>query len=481
MIVWYVLVLIVLLVARLWGLSLLGGHFPPATIAEIGHGLVVAMVVGITLLIDGLIRHFYWLRYLQRRLNRETPGLIQDLLTIALVFVGLSIGLYWQEDFSFTAFFTASGALAIVLGFALQTAIQDLFSGLSINLDGSYSLGDWLTIYTDQMPEPVYGRVTHMTWRSTFLALDDGRRLMVPNHIVTANPVMNHSRPADAKRLSVTIGVDGRMPSDRVIDMLLGEAFKAARRAGLARTPEPSVILTRLTSDAMEYEVRFYYYPDQVEPAAAKSVVLAALQDVIIQNRMPQPVTQIELAQPPDLELVLGEAEIRGALHHANLFSHVLNEDQSRELAGLSRPVDFPRGANLMVQGEAAASMFIILEGAARVSVLGANNDPREVAVLATGDVVGEMSLMTGAQRNATVTALTRVRVLEITKDPIEALLRKSPELLERFSHVLARREQERAAIAQKTIQVATVEKDLMARMKTFFNRVLWAEPEQPN
>ncbi|HXC53951.1 MAG TPA: mechanosensitive ion channel family protein [Rhizomicrobium sp.] len=481
MIAWYVVLLVVLLLTRFWGLGMLGGHVAAATLDEISHGVVVAIVVSATLLVDGLIRHFYWLRYLQRRLNRETPALIQDLLTIALFLFGLSIGLWWQEGFSFTGFITASGATAIVLGIALQTVIQDLFAGLSINLDGSYSLGDWLTIYTDQLPEPVYGRVTHMTWRSTFLALDDGRRLMVPNHIVTANPVMNHSRPADAKRLSVTIGVDNRMPSDRVVDMLLGEAFKAARRPGLARTPEPSVIMTRMTSDAMDYEVRFYYYPDQIEPSVAKSLVLAALQDVILQNRMPGPVTQIELVEAPDLELALGEDEIRGALHHASLFAHVLDEEQSQELSRLSRPVDFARGTNLMVQGDMASSMFIILEGAARVSVLGQNNDPREVAVLATGDVVGEMSLMTGAPRNATVTALTRVRVLEITKDPVEALLGRSPELLQRFSHVLAKREQERAAIAQKTIQVAAVEQDLVARMKTFFSRVLWAEPAQPN
>jgi small-conductance mechanosensitive channel/CRP-like cAMP-binding protein len=478
MILWPFLALIVLLATRYWGLSLLDGRFTPATTEELGHGIMVAVVVAATLFIDGLIRHYYWHRYLQRRRNLETPALIQDLLTIALFLFGLSIGLWWQEGFSFTGFITASGATAIVLGIALQTVIQDLFSGLSINLDGSYALGDWLTVYTDQMPEPIYGRVTHMTWRSTFLALDDGRRLMVPNHMVTANPVMNHSRPADAKRLHVEVGVDGRMPAARVTDMLLGEAFKAVRRPGLARTPEPTVILTRLTSDAMFYEVRFYYYPDQIEPGSAKSAVLFALQDVIIQNRMPQPVTQIELTKPPDLDLVFDAVEIRRALHHAGLFANVLNEAQSAELAGLSKRVEFPRGTNLMQQGDAAASMFIILEGAARVSVLGQNNDPREVAVLAAGDVVGEMSLMTGAPRNATVTALTRVCVLEITKEPIEILLKSSPELLERFSHVLARREQERAAIANRSIQVAAVEQDLMARMRNFFARVLGGDTD---
>ena len=182
-----------------------------------------------------------------------------------------------------------------------------------------------------------------------------------------------------------------------------------------------------------------------------------------------------------DLELLLGESEVRGALAHASLFANVLNEEQTKDLARRSRRVEVPRGADLMQQNEVAASMFIILEGAARVTVLGQNNDPREVAVLAAGDHVGEMSLMTGAPRNATVTALTRMRVLEITKDPIEALLKKSPEMLQRFSHVLAKREQERAQIAQRTIQVSTVENYLMARMKTFFRSVLWSEPAKPN
>jgi small-conductance mechanosensitive channel/CRP-like cAMP-binding protein len=476
MMIWSILAMILLVALRLWGVGPLHDHFSGATVDEISHGLMVAIFICAALIVDGLVRHFYWIRYLRKRLNRETPALIQDLLTIALFLLGLSIGLSWEEGFSFTSFITASGATAIVLGIALQTAIQDLFAGLAINLDGSYSLGDWITVFTDQIPEPIYGRVTHMTWRSTFLALDDGRRVMVPNHIATANPVMNHSRPADAKRLTVEVAIDNRMPTERVIDMLLGEAFKSVRRPGLARTPEPSVIMTRLTSDAMFYEVRFYFFPDQIEPGSAKSVVLAGLQDVVLQNRMPMPVTQIEVVPPPVIDLVIDENEIRAALHHASLFSNVLNEEQSLELARQCRPVEFVRGASLMTQGEPASSMFIILEGAARVSVLGANNDPREVAVLATGDVVGEMSLMTGTARNATVSALTRLRALEVTKDPVEALLKKSPELLQRFGHVLAKREQERAAIANRAIQVAAVESDLVTRMKAFFSRVLWSE-----
>src|SRR5471030_18846 len=171
------IVLLALLVAvHVWGAAALALYFSPSAIVAIHHALIIAAVIVGALLLDGLIRHFYWHRYWRRRRGRETPALIKDLLTVALLLLGASLGLWWQEGLSFTGFITASGATAVILGIALQTVIQDLFSGLSINLDGSYALGDWLTVYSEHLREPAYGRVTAMTWRSTFLTLEDGRR-----------------------------------------------------------------------------------------------------------------------------------------------------------------------------------------------------------------------------------------------------------------------------------------------------------------
>ena len=203
MIILPTLVFLALVAARNWDGWLLAPYLSAGGIAALNRGLAVAMVVAIAVLTDGLVRYFYWHRYWRRRRGQETPALIRDLMTIAILLLGLSLGLWWVEGLSFTGFITASGATAIILGIALQTVIQDLFSGLSINLDGSYALGDWLTVFSDQMPEPAYGQVTAMTWRSTFMVLEDGRRLMVPNHLVTANAVLNHSRPQNPSACTV--------------------------------------------------------------------------------------------------------------------------------------------------------------------------------------------------------------------------------------------------------------------------------------
>ncbi len=472
MILWSALAVAILLAARLWGEATIGAYFSPEATRDILSGLTVSLVVAVTLFIDGMIRYFYWHRYWRRRRGRETPALIRDILTIALVLLGLSIGLWWQEGMSFTGLITASGATAVILGIALQTVIQDLFSGLSINLDGSYALGDWLTVYSDQLPEPVYGCVTGVTWRSTFLMLEDGRRLMVPNHILTANPVLNHSRPSDAKRFDVEVNIDIRVPCDRTMDMLLGEAIKTVRTFGMAPTPEPTIVVDRIDSDGIYYRARFYAYPERITPSVARSVMYRALLRVIQQSAMPLPVTQIEMAEPLDLSQGIGPDAIPEGLRHASLFAEVLNDEQILLLSTRSNLCEFRQGAVLMEQGAAASSMFIILEGAARITLVLAEGLPQELAVLASGDVVGEMSLMTGAPRSATVTAMTRIRAIEITKESIEELLQRSPELLLRFSELLALRQQEQSNLANRAV-FKSVQLDMMTRMKAFFSRVL--------
>lgn len=473
MTLWPIVVVIALIAARLWGVPYISAHEPREFADVFIRAINIAIIVGFAAALDRAIRSFYWRGYLKRRRNRETPELIQDIVTVALILIGLALGFWWQAGLSFTGIAAASGAVAFVLGIALQPVIQDLFSGLSINFDGSFTLGDWITVYSDQMPEPAHGRVTGITWRTTFVTLEDGRRMMFPNRLITSNPIANHSRPPAAKRLSVDIEVEIRLPQDQIVHMLLGEAFKIVRRPGLSQNPAPTVLIARLTSDAAIYEVRFYYLPDQITQTLAKSLMLRGLHEILQQRDLPLPVTQVELTQPPVLEFPLAAPQIRQALNRVRLFRDVLNVQQLNILADQCRLQILPAGAVLMRQGEPAPSMFAIVEGAASVILQTADGASHEVAVSAAGDVAGEMSLMTGAPRSATVTAITRLRVLEISKVAIRQLLDSEPELYDRFAAILAHHQRELDVLAQGHADQETIEMDILSRMKAFFSRSL--------
>ena len=462
-----------LFAARFWGGGILAQHFSAPAILPINHGLMLAAAIVAACLVDGFVRVFYWHRYWRLSRGRETPALIKDLLTIALVLLGASLGLWWQEGISFTGLITASGATAIILGIALQTVIQDLFSGLSINLDGSYALGDWLTVYSEQLHEPAYGRVTAMTWRSTFLTLEDGRRMMVPNHLVTANPVLNHSRPREAKRHFVELSTDHRVPTDGTMAMMLGEAMKVVRQPGMAIVPPPFVQIERTSSDAVFYHVYFYAWPDALWPSEAHSRMFAAMLRVLQHNAVPMAVTQIEVAPTPDTSHLPDIESISRGLRHVQLFAESLDDEELATLAAQCAVTDFQAGAVLMRQGDAASSMFVLMVGGARVMVHAASGAEEEVAVLASGDFVGEMSLLTGTPRNASVTALTRLRALEVRNDAIALLLQKNPGLLQSFSRVLAERQEGLTAAASRVAPAVASAETLLARMRSFFHQVL--------
>ncbi|HWA29956.1 MAG TPA: mechanosensitive ion channel family protein [Rhizomicrobium sp.] len=469
--IWAFFVAILLLCVRLFGGPLIHDYAPGQT-GNIEHIVTTALIISFALVLDRFVRRFYWEGHLKQRRNRETPKLIQDIVTVFLVVVALTVALWWQEGLSLAGIAAGSIAIAAGIGVALQPDLQDIVSGIAINMEGSYSIGDWITVSSDQLEKPIYGCISGSSWHSTYVTLEDGTRASVPNHLFTANVVLNHSHPIGAKRLWVEIGFDARLPSDRVIDMLMGEAFKVVRQPGLSRTPDPDVVVDQITQDAIIYHVRFWFFPNQTSPSRAKSLMLRALQEVVLQNELPLPVTQIEIAPPPNIEDILEPREIREAIANTLLFHHVLSDAEQEELAGHSKPVELTKGSILMHQGDAAVSMFIVLEGAISIAINTPAGEQQEVAVSAAGDVVGEMSLMTGAPRTATVTALTRLRALEITREAIDGLLKKNPTLFERFSRVLAQRQLEIDALANRRVDKRAVENDILTRMRAFFSRM---------
>jgi CRP-like cAMP-binding protein len=161
----------------------------------------------------------------------------------------------------------------------------------------------------------------------------------------------------------------------------------------------------------------------------------------------------------------------RELLAKTPFFAGVLAPAELDRLAATLVVKDFPRGAVIVRQGDLGASMFVLVEGKATVSLHMRSGEER-IATLGPGDIVGEMSLLTGARRSATVTAANAVRALEIAKPSLEALLVASPGLIERFAATV---EQRRAEVDQmhasdsRAAHVGLSRAEIAARMTAFY------------
>jgi len=151
-------------------------------------------------------------------------------------------------------------------------------------------------------------------------------------------------------------------------------------------------------------------------------------------------------------------------------FAEVLDGEQIDILGGQVVPRYLQAGDVLIREDASGDSMFVIAAGEVDVTV-GDGELKRRLAHLGEGDVVGEMSLMTGARRSATVTAVGPVTVLEVTKAAIEPILNDEPQLVERFATMLERRRAELDRIygAGSWSLFGLTQRDLLVAMQAFF------------
>lgn len=133
---------------------------------------------------------------------------------------------------------------------------------------------------------------------------------------------------------------------------------------------------------------------------------------------------------------------VREAIAANPFFAEVLDQAEIATLARRALPVERQAGTDLISEDESGASLFIIVSGEVEV-IAGDGKHGKHIARLGPGAFFGEMSLMTGARRSATVRALTDVRMLEVTQPALAPILDATPELVERFAAVLKRRQAE--------------------------------------
>jgi len=161
----------------------------------------------------------------------------------------------------------------------------------------------------------------------------------------------------------------------------------------------------------------------------------------------------------------------REVLEKTPFFAGAMSPAELDRLAAKLSVKSFPRGACLVRQGDTGASMFIVVDGKVNVTVHLRAGEER-VATLGPGDIVGEMSLLTGARRSATATATRAVSALEIGKPALEEFLVDSPQLVGRFAEMV---EQRRAEIDyiheldERETSVGLSRAEIAARMTAFY------------
>ena len=428
-----------------------------------------AAVLLSTAFVFALVNRYLFDLYFEKRRQITIPHFLREvvalvLFLIALLFV-LSFGYHAERELK--GVLAGSGIAAIIIGFAGQNLFGGIIAGMSIQINRPYKVGDWLQV-GDRFAE-----VMEINWRSTRLCTNDNIYLDIPNNEIVRTTIVNLHYPTEVHAMRIRVGIDYNVPPNRVKDTL-GRAAQAAN--GVLPNPPVKVFLVDFADHAMTYEIKFYMGNhariNQVNDAVRTNVWYELKRQRI---SIPYPIRTLQVERRTARPVQEEYEEALSILRGEPLFECLSNEQLDR-LVKQARLNHFGGGESVIEEGAEGDSMFVLLRGAANVSV-SKNGSTISVATLNSGDCFGEMSLLTGERRTATVRAEGDCYVMEIGKPVMAEIIRESPVCLQQLSEILARRKMEMEGVlkdAPSSAGQAAKEKEYRAtflkRLQTFFS-----------
>jgi small-conductance mechanosensitive channel/CRP-like cAMP-binding protein len=392
------------------------------------------------------------------RVGLRAPRILRDVL-MAVVAVIATIAAADRLGFPVTGVITTSAILTAVIGFALQDTLGNIIGGLALQMDHSVVVGDWVKI------GDVRGRVVDIRWRYTAIETRNWETVILPNGMLMKGQVIVEGRRAgqpEQVRRWVYFNVDFRTPPSQVIE-LVDEALRSTPIQRVATEPPPNCVLMELGESYGRYAAR-YWLTDLAADDLADSVVRTRIYFALRRAGVPlsipaHAVFLTEESSERKQEKGRQDLERRhAALARVDLFD-MLDDTTHGKLAERLSYAPFSRGEAITRQGSEGHYLYMLVAGEAAVRV-SRDGDEREVARLKPGNFFGEMSLLTGAQRSATVIALTDVECFRLDKESFQEILRERPEITEGVAAILAQR--------QVSLLAAREDLDAAARERCF-------------
>jgi small-conductance mechanosensitive channel/CRP-like cAMP-binding protein len=419
--------------------------------------------------IHGLVVMFCWANlaayllvdiYLYYRMKREVPSFLRELLLLAVyVFFGAT-ALRVIFEINMGSILTATTVLTAALALAMQTSLANIVSGFQIQADKGFQRGTWVWI----QDKDIRGEVVNIGFRYATLKTIEEHLVHVPNHFLTQNVVLTiGSRQVGPTGINHKVLLDYAFPPERAKAVLL-RALQD--EPAVLREPAPSVRVDLYMESGIQYNIRFYL-EDYGGVLRARDGILRRVWYGVMREgySFPYPHRAI-VTKVPEPTFRMETGVIRENLRRVGILAPLGDED----LDALSRHAQlriYGKGETVVRQGEEGDSLFINLCGNLDVFV-----DGQQVGALTGGDFFGEMSLLTGEKRRATVTAADEVWLVEISKGAIAPLIQSHPAIVEGLSATLGERLEKilTAHQVRKVVEDApTLQAALLRKLRRFF------------
>ncbi|MDD4649132.1 MAG: mechanosensitive ion channel family protein [Desulfoplanes sp.] len=362
--------------------------------------------------------------YLKKIKHRQVNHIFIDLTKLVLfVILGIVI-LKFTFDINPGSILTSSAILTAVIGFAMQDTIGSLISGLLIQIEKPFELGDWISVAAHE------GKVVEISWRYTKIMTLSKDYILIPNNSISKDTLVNFNRPIPYVRRQTEIGVDFSIPPVRVKAALMEVLEKSSI---ILMTPAPIVRLIEYGPYRMQYQIIFYVR--QFESARrAIDEINTSIWYQFRKEHIPVPYPQSELAVKEYHQREDDTPAIVETVKHIPLFRGMTDENLDL-LVRSSYVKGFLHDQAIVRKGATDTTLFVILEGKVEVACNG-----KKLAEFEAGNFFGEMALLTGEPRSADIKAVEYARCLVVDREGFRMILSASPLIYDNIQNMFNER-----------------------------------------
>lgn len=419
--------------------------------------------VGLSLLWCALIRLAMesvenWLR----RRNLRVSTISTELTLTALYATVVAIVGYRMLDFHIR------GLIAIPTLFTLgQAALEhrDMFSGLLIQSQRPFRPGDWVRVGMQ------VGQVQGTGWGATRIMTRAGESVMIPSGMMASGGLTNYSasgRIADELFIGLSYGEEP-WKIENAIQKVIGDIPEVLRE------PPPEVGPWEYGDSSIRYRIR-YWVADFGEVESTRGQITRNVWYALRRNATEFPPLAGATPLPPAKNPEEIEQLMIQDLRKVDLF-HDLADEDLRIMIPAVKLSQYGRGEVVIRQGAVGDAFFVLRRGKVDVLVEGADRlEPIVVGHIdqfSERNYFGEIALLKGEHRIATVRAATDLEVLEVSRDGFAHLFRARPETAPAIAKIAAAREAEtlaHAATPPTAIAVREEQGKILVTMRKIFD-----------
>jgi small-conductance mechanosensitive channel/CRP-like cAMP-binding protein len=397
--------------------------------ATLGQWVLGALCLVATLMAARMIRREIIHGWLERRSGKEVPPLIGSLVTGVVVFVGVCLILAGIFDRDITALVATGGASLMILGIALRDVMLALFTGILLNVEKPFAVGDAVRIN-----DKLSGRIERITWRTTVLRTGSNATVYVPNLSLSNAVILNQAQPDRRSKQSIELTIDYDTSVESAERILYAATLGAD---GVDHAAPPTVYARKLTPDGVLYEIGFtiadYSEGKRAEHSVIKSI-LQRMRDADIGIAFPK-AGAINLSDRT--RIANRSLDAFHLVQQVRLFRG-LPEALCHRISAVLVEHHFAAGSPIVRAGERRNALFIVGEGMAKRTASDREGAAVEQQRFIATEFFGRKALFACQAHNATVLAETAVLVYEFDRRALARLIAETPELIDTLAVALA-------------------------------------------